>query len=47
GTPIHVALVNALGEPVAPKNSMRERNPRYGRGGNRAATAADTPPANG
>ncbi|TXD60770.1 helix-turn-helix transcriptional regulator [Ralstonia sp. TCR112] len=47
GTPIHVALVNALGEPVAPQNSMRERNPRYGQGENAAVAAADTPPANG
>ncbi|MDE2203022.1 MAG: helix-turn-helix transcriptional regulator [Burkholderiaceae bacterium] len=42
GTPIHVALVNALGEPVAPKNSMREPNPRYGHG-NDPASAAPTP----
>ncbi|MFS2103372.1 winged helix-turn-helix transcriptional regulator [Ralstonia sp. Ralssp135] len=47
GTPIHVALVNALGEPVAPKNSIRERNPRYGQRESAAATADDTPPANG
>ncbi len=47
GTPIHVALVNALGEPVAPKNSMREPNPRYSHGKNPPANDADTPVANG
>ena len=47
GTPIHVALVNALGEPVAPKNSMREPNPRYSHGKNPPADDAHTPVANG
>lgn len=47
GTPIRVALVNALGEPVAPKNSMREPNPRYGQGRNPAPADADTPPISG
>ena len=43
GTPIHVALVNALGEPVPPKNSMREPNPRYGQGKHQPAEDANRP----
>ncbi|WP_296223728.1 winged helix-turn-helix transcriptional regulator [Ralstonia sp. UBA689] len=47
GTPIHVALVNALGEPVAPKNSMREPNPRYGHGKDQPTDNGDTLAVNG
>ena len=47
GTPIHVALVNALGQPVAPQNSMRERNPRYRHGSNCAADDDNKPQVDG
>lgn len=47
GTPIHVALVNALGEPVAPRNSMREPNPRYRHGDDRPEEGSDLPTING
>ncbi len=47
GTPIHVALVNALGEPVAPKNAMREPNPRYRHGNDQPEEGAGTPTING
>lgn len=47
GTPIHVALVNALGEPVAPQNSMREPNPRYRHGNDSAADGDNKPPVEG
>ncbi|WP_459204314.1 winged helix-turn-helix transcriptional regulator (plasmid) [Ralstonia pseudosolanacearum] len=42
GTPIHVALVNAAGQPVAPQDSVPERNPRY-----RHRASRPNPPAEG
>lgn len=42
GTPIHVALVNAAGQQVAPQDSVPERNPRY-----RHRAGRPNPPAEG